>query len=797
MLKKLITLLLLSIFTVITVKPVNADTIRIDQLKGLQRNPKADSIEDGAHDQFDNTMIYYGNLQAVKGRNRLNSTAHTDIVVNGQWYYENQAGTTKKLVVAESDELVTYDVDGTNRTSIANTLTNEKWDAHQFGDTLYLTSSTNGLYKWTGTGSATVVGSVAAPSSVDFAATTGDGGLTTGQPILVSLNRTVDTSCNVNCESSTTAVQGACAPQASDDVDGNNVTSDTGTNTVAATTVTYNYKIVKQISTTGSESEPSSADAAILTGDVNFSWLATGCDSCDSSNADTTCDDFCCSGIEYTTNGKQTRTVGTLASTPSAPFDSYCIYRTVAGGSDYFLLGCVKGGGSTYNDGKPDVSLSTPLDTTVDTIAPPSFRYIEEYKGAIFVAENDTVKFSRLPTSIVADADTYWLDTDELQVTGNITGLKKASDSLIIFTSTNIYQVVGFGATSFRLIPIIIGVGAVSDETIEVDTNGDVYFFSGASGVYKLSVGQQQVDSLSGSIVDNKNAKLVKISSPNMDNIFRGEDTQIALTTSDYTLSHAYYDSDNDWYFLYIGNRAFMFNATNNTWSHIPATSMLASVYRKSPNALGTGVLLDNAGFFFNNWTGYENGIESGTVTGLPTSSTNNTLTCSTCTFNTTNDGLKGLWIYIENENKEYHQITSNTGTMITISDTWTTNPITSDTFYVAYIIPKWRTKQYSFIKPPDESKVFILYVNHNKSESEQVLDVFSFQEKATIGVYAGSKDLSSKFIDVFNTRMRSSWVQWEFRTYVYNTSNTVDPPLDIVSYAVDAEAEKAVNRNG
>lgn len=811
MLKYIKTLLIYTLLSIFTVTSVNADIIRIDDLKGLQRNPKADRIEDGAHDRLDNMYINYGNIQNVKGRDRLNSTAHTDIVVNGLFYYENQAGTTKKLVVAETDELVTYDIDGTNRTQIASGLTNEKWDAQQFGDILYLTSSTNGLYKWTGAGSATVITGVSAPSSANFSATTGDGGLTSGfdaliQPILLTNSSEYSRGPN-----GSTCLQGFAYLRAFQDTDvcADVNCTDTGQGSsslcfnssdftkTCATTVTYKYKVAQLNSITGIESEPSSNDDAILTGSNNINmsgknpFLQYGSSpTCTVSPTHTEYQD-----AYMTVTGKQTRTLATLP-TAVSPFDKIIVYRTVAGGSDYFLNGIGDSAGS-FADGKPDVSLSTPLDTTIDTITPPSFRYIEEYKGVIFVAEDNTIKYSHLPTAIITDADKYWLDSDELQVSGNITGLKKASDSLLIFTTNSVYQLIGFGATSFRLIPIISGIGAVNDETIEVDTNGDVIFFTGTSGVYKLSIGQQQVDSLSGSIIDNKNAKLTKLSSPNLDNVFRGEDSQIALSVSDYPLSHAYYDSDNNYYFLYIGSHQFLFNAVNNTWSHIPATRMVASVYTKSPSLSGQSVIVDNLGFFFNNWKGFENGIESGTVTSTATSSTTNTLTCTGCTFNTTNDGLKGLWIYIENDNQEYHQISSNTGSEITISDTWASNPTTSDTFYIAYIIPKWRTKQYSFIKPPDESKVAILYINHNKSESEQILDVFAYQEKSSNGIYVASKSLDTKFIDVFNTRMRSSWAQWEFRSYIYNISNTIAPPIDIVSYAVDAEAEKSVNHNG
>lgn len=783
-----------------------AETVRIDDLKGLQRNPKSDRIENGAHDIFDNVYLNYGNIQVVKGRDRLNSTAHSDVVVNGLFYYENQAGTIKKLVVAESDELVTYNIDGTNRVQIASGLTNEKWDAQQIGDNLYLTSATNGIYKWPGSGSASVLTGVSAPSSVTFTASSTVGSMTPGLDAILQVkvvNNGIPSGSSARYPTSASSCLAGpfTLDQVSDaSTNDNKACSTYDSNWIksCASASTYKYKLTSYNSTTAIESEASTSTTIDLKGADQFDnfpydiYTEYNSSATCAANANTK---YRSQNVSLDVATRQTSTSTTMLAAPSAPFNGYCIYRTVSTGTEFFKVGCItEGFSSAYADGKADVSLGTALDTTIDTINPPSFRYIEEYKGAIFVAENDTVKFTRLPVSIINGADQYWLDSDELQVTGNITGLIKAADSLLIFTSKSIYQVTGFGASSFRLTPIVSGIGAVSDETIKVDTNGDVIFFAGTEGLYKLTIGQQAVDSTGGPLVSQNNARLTRLSSPALDDVFSGEDTTLTLSPSDYTVSHAYYDSDNNLYFLYIGTHSFIYDAISQAWSHLPATRMSASVWRKSPNAAGVGVMLDNLGFFFNNWTGYENGIESGTVSGNPTASTSNTLTCSTCSFNTTGSGLTGLWIMIDNDYNEYHQIASNTATTITITDTWTSNPIMTDDFYVAYIVPNWRTKQYSFTKPPDESHVTILFINHNKSESAQELEVYSFMEKNDGGITAVPVDLAAKFIHSINTRMRSSWVQWEFRSFVYNISNTIDAPIDIISYAFEVDAEKAVS---
>ena len=60
----------------------------IDQFKGLERSPNADKIEDGAHSRFNDAFIKDGNIQVVKGRDRLNSTVNVDKTVNMLCYYE-------------------------------------------------------------------------------------------------------------------------------------------------------------------------------------------------------------------------------------------------------------------------------------------------------------------------------------------------------------------------------------------------------------------------------------------------------------------------------------------------------------------------------------------------------------------------------------------------------------------------------------------------------------------------------------------------------------------------------------
>ena len=766
----------------------------IDEFKGLDRFNPPDKVIIGGHTLFDNAFLQGSdksvNLQVVKGRTKLNTTAHTDLVKNGLFYYESSTG-TKKIIVAESDELVSYDTDGTNRTSIANTLTNERWDAIQVGDTLYLTSTTNGLYKWTGTGSATAVGSVAAPSSVNFSATAVVGGLTPGldallSAIAVSLNDFGDSINNGTCNGDLAMYQTTSGTHQIANTACTSVSS-TYFNKVCATTTDYKYKITKYSTLTGIESEPSSADTATLTGGNTINSTPSG--TCYIAYSDAVCTSA--SGYNYCTDdtisatGKETSTSGTLTTAPSAPFDSYRIYRTVAGGSDYFLLGDQTTG--TYTDGTVDTALSTPLDTTIDTISPPALRYIAEYKGVLFVGEGNGLNFTRLPIQITTDADTYWLNTDTIK-TGAIfpiTGLHTTANSLLIFTSNRILELTGFGVDSFRLKTLEEKIGTVSDETIETDVNGDIIFFAGTAGVYKLNIGRQATDDLFGATSAATSSKIIRISSPVLENVFNGVDTQIVLSPSDYANSHAYYSVDDDLYYLYIGEHCFIYDNSNNTWSHVPGAKFNFSLYRKSPGLAGQGVLTDNLGFFYNNWTTYANAVPSGTVTGSPTSSTSVTLVDSTATFYTTGSGLAGTWVIKDNGSTlEYRRITGNSATSLTVESAWTVNPLTTDTYYIGYIVFDILTKQYNFSKAPRESMAQTFTVAHEKSTSAQNLRIRNYVDKGTTYIDTQTFNVATQYIDKFGFQFRGTWLQWGLRAYVYNTSSTVVAPIDIINYS-------------
>jgi len=109
----------------------------------------------------------------------------------------------QKLIVAESAAIVSYDINGTNRTVLATNITNEPHDFVQIGNTLYIQSQTDGLYSWVGTGSAVAVGSVSAPSALSITASTTIGGLTSGEDALVACKNSISRCELIACTATT------------------------------------------------------------------------------------------------------------------------------------------------------------------------------------------------------------------------------------------------------------------------------------------------------------------------------------------------------------------------------------------------------------------------------------------------------------------------------------------------------------------------------------------------------------------------------------------------------------------
>lgn len=789
--------------------------VPIDEFKGLDR---LEDGENGSHRRLDNGFTDQGSLKVVKGRDKLNTTANTDTTVNGLYYYETAAVTGD---CATCELLVSFDGEAEDTTFVddvgTHTLTAQ-------GDAQVGTALTK-----FGTGSLLLDGTgdyVSIPDSSDWTLGTNDFTIdlwmrsqaNTGDRGYISQHVDSSNFWHIQANAGTTLEFQARSS-------GSNVIFVQWSTSIANGTYhhieisregdtfrAFNQGVALSVSggsATDADSIPDFA-AELQIGAENAVTAVNG-------NIDELRFD----------NGTAYNTVNFIS--PAVPYTVSAIdnQKLIVGESDDLVR---------YDtDGSNRVVLATDLSDeawdfvqigeqlhSINTsdglykwngtdsnafrnINAPAFPYIEEYKGVLFVAEGRNLQFSNALGLDISDNETF--DPNDHIIVGNanqvVTGLKKTSDSLLIFTATSLQELTGFGVATFRLRNISTNIGTVNDNTVEEDGDGNIIFFSGVTGVYKFRVNRSTTDTNDDAILTSAERRLQKISAPIMDAIFQGDDDDVVLNTSDYTSSHAYYDSKNELYFLYIGQDSFIYNNIDGTWAHIPASRMTATAYALSTVDLdGTAYMLDDLGFFFTNFIGFENGVESGTVTGNPTSSTNTTLTDTGATFNTTGDGVTGVWVAVvpsDTGTIQYRQITSNTATELTIATVWDTNPTTSFTYFVGYIIFDALTKQYTLAALPNETDIPKITYVHNLAPAVQTFFVTTFLHKSSTAEtdivswdLAGTGETNTEqFMESKGTGGRSAWHQWGWRSFVYNISDTVDPPVDILNFTMEATVYK------
>lgn len=90
----------------------------------------------------------------------------------------------------------------------------------------------------------------------------------------------------------------------------------------------------------------------------------------------------------------------------------------------------------------------------------------------------------------------------------------------------------------------------------------------------------------------------------------------------------------------------------------------------------------------------------TGTVKGTSTAIGASTLTDSTATFDTTDDGLEDVYVQLYDTSgvfQEQQKISSNTATELTVDTAWTSSPVAGWTYTVGGIICSWKSKVFDF----------------------------------------------------------------------------------------------------
>jgi len=276
-------------------------------------------------------------------------------------------------------------------------------------------------------------------------------------------------------------------------------------------------------------------------------------------------------------------------------------------------------------------------------------------------------------------------------------GLGIAHNQLVIFKKKHYYNLSGSSPSDFVLTPISSINGCVSHQAIANDDLGNLIFPS-EKGVY---------------ITDGNSD--VSISDANIQNIFSGENNPPFMVDKDrLQYCHAVYDSLNKRYMLWVSSDGSTITdkCLVYDFNKIDGVAIGWTIFSVRANA--SAIIEDTDGkpqvffgdtnglvYYFDKDTTNDGAGMSGSETrrGTATSGGNTTLTQSTATFNTTGDGLKGCWIKILSGTGvgQERMITSNTGTAITVSSAWTTNPDSTSVYAIGYIDSFWVSKVFDF----------------------------------------------------------------------------------------------------
>lgn len=172
------------------------------------------------------------------------------------------------------------------------------------------------------------------------------------------------------------------------------------------------------------------------------------------------------------------------------------IYRKDPSTTVFRLITDLPIGTSTYEDLLPDPSALELMNTRRGHPAP--HKVCAVYANRLFLAnESDnpsSIRYSDANTEDFVGTNTFTVDENDGD---EITGMRAAFGGLVIFKQNSIHFLTGFGATTFRLIKLIDGIGCVSHNTIAGSPGGlyflgedGVYIFNGQSATY-LSHSQQ------------------------------------------------------------------------------------------------------------------------------------------------------------------------------------------------------------------------------------------------------------------------------------------------------------------
>jgi hypothetical protein len=336
---------------------------------------------------------------------------------------------------------------------------------------------------------------------------------------------------------------------------------------------------------------------------------------------------------------------------------------------------------------------------------------------------------------------------------------------LFVTKRNSYFTVSGDNPSNFVLLQPSKYIGCCAHRTIANDDMGNVIFLSDR-GVFISDGG--------------KPAYISK----NIESIFTNADgAPWTVNRNVLTASHAVYDAFFRRYWLWIASSD----------SSVPNKVLIADFnlagednqpewFVADITANCSGIVKDDTGLPFINFGttgGYIYKIDASatndgagtnaaeTRRGTCTASGNSTLTDGLATFNTTDDGLAGCKIYIVSgtNSGEYKIISSNTTTVITITDTWTTNPDTTSVYAIGAINAYWKSKVFTW----ENFKLKIINwmkIVFKTQSSSYNLSVNRYEEESSTISETQAVSMSDNYSKKFFAPNKAKRHQIEFKIY-------------------------------
>lgn len=172
--------------------------------------------------------------------------------------------------------------------------------------------------------------------------------------------------------------------------------------------------------------------------------------------------------------GPQTSVQYTVTYTASADpqVDKISIFRTLDGGSLYYWLVDVANATSSYVDNNADTALNTDIVAPIaDSNDPPpaGLDLVTWHQDRLVGASGNFLYFSAGPDCITGVPEECWPPANVFTLPGKITAMASTTNGLLVWTSADMFVMLGTDTASFWVKPIMRGFGVLTQNCVTQD----------------------------------------------------------------------------------------------------------------------------------------------------------------------------------------------------------------------------------------------------------------------------------------------------------------------------------------